>query len=235
MADPRPLELSTEESLQIREALRLPRGRYSYIRASQISGIPERTVHDWAKKGLVTPDFNSARPKMWTYRDLVMLRLFAWFRHRSMPPDRAAQQVRKVRQMLEDNSVSTIRSTGTAVYLDDAVEDPESPQMAFSAAVSCLVKFDLLAPLETSASPTHLWGPNLVRPTDATRISPWVLAGEPCIRNSRIPTATLYALHHERGLLPADIAALYGDLSQVAIVEAIDLESKMRSSAAVAA
>lgn len=68
-------ELAPEETVQIREALRIPRGRYSAQRASHIAGIPERTIYHWASERLVVPDFNESFPKAWSYRDLVMLRL----------------------------------------------------------------------------------------------------------------------------------------------------------------
>ncbi len=138
--------------------------------------------------------------------------------------------------MLErtDATLRTVRSTRYSIYLDDAVEDLESPQMAFAAVVPLLSEFDLMAPLDQTGL-KHVWGPDLVRPTTQTAISPWVLAGEPCIRSTRLPTSTLFSLSHERGLLPTDIGKLYEGVSESAIVEAIDLEKKMRSHEPVAA
>lgn len=71
---------------------------------------------------------------MWSYRDLVMLRLFAWFRHKGMQPDQASQNVSSVRRMLamSDSTRSTLRSDGIAVYLDESVEDLVSPQLAIA-------------------------------------------------------------------------------------------------------
>lgn len=122
----RPRDLAPEEELQIREALRMPRGRYSSQRASHIAGVPERTIYHWAREKLVVPDFYTDHPKAWSYRDLVMLRLFVFFRARHKPVDEAAAQVRKVRRTLQkpDANLRTVRSTRYSLYLDDAVEDP---------------------------------------------------------------------------------------------------------------
>jgi uncharacterized protein (DUF433 family)/DNA-binding transcriptional MerR regulator len=234
MPQPYAKGLSEQEQLQVREAFRLPRGRYTNERASQIAGVPSRTIYHWAHEDLLVPDFAHETPRMWSYRDLVMLRLFAWFRARKMPPERAAAEVARVRSLLAEEAatLSKIRSDGKVVYLDESVEDVGSSQLAIAEAVMCLGQFDLMAPLEKAGPITRLWGPNLIRPTARTSISPWVLAGDPCVRDSRIPTATLFALSYERGLEPLEISFLYDDLSDVAVVEAIKLEKRMRSPAA---
>lgn len=59
------------------EALRRPRGRYSADRASQLSAIPTRTLHDWASSGVLVPDWIKASPRGWSYRDILYARLLA--------------------------------------------------------------------------------------------------------------------------------------------------------------
>lgn len=61
-------------------ALRYPRGRYSAERAHQLSAVPARTLHDWATAGVLVPDWFAARPRGWSYRDIVYARLMAWLR-----------------------------------------------------------------------------------------------------------------------------------------------------------
>jgi uncharacterized protein (DUF433 family) len=91
--------------------------------------------------------------------------------------------------------------------------------------------FDLLVPLAPT-SPRRVWGLNLVRPSRRTAISPWVLSGEPVVRGSRIPTATLYALATARRLRPADIVDLYPVLDEEAVDDALGLETRLRAAAA---
>src|SRR5207245_2184675 len=87
------------ETDQLREALLWPRGQYTYTRASQLTGVPERTLHHWAREKYLVPDFDDLRPKLWSYRDLVFLRMIAWLRAKKMPAPRVIHHVREIRQL----------------------------------------------------------------------------------------------------------------------------------------
>jgi uncharacterized protein (DUF433 family) len=80
----------------------------------------------------------------------------------------------------------------------------------------------------------HLWGPNLVKPTDLTFISPSVLGGEPCIEGTRIRTASVHALVEQRRMTVAQVVRLYPQLTEDAVGEAVGLERKMRERKAAA-
>lgn len=67
---------SAERALVLR-ALRYPRGRYRAERASQLSAIPARTLHDWATADVLVPDWFAAKPRGWSYRDVIYARLLA--------------------------------------------------------------------------------------------------------------------------------------------------------------
>lgn len=98
--------------------------------------------------------------------------------------------------------------------------------------VDIVATFDLLAPIDVSElGRAHLWGPNLVRPSAQTAISPWVIRGEPVIRGSRIATSSLYALTTSRRLSAEAVAALYPGLSSIAVRDAVGLENKLRQAA----
>lgn len=91
--------------------------------------------------------------------------------------------------------------------------------------------FDLFEPVDD----VHVLGLNLVRPSSCTAISPSVHSGEPCIRGTRVPTATLWALDVEQGLDAESIAKLYQDLDVEAVADALALEHMIRSRFTVAA
>ena len=40
-------------------------------RAGQLSGVPARTLYDWADAAVLVPDYPKTRPKAWSYRDLA--------------------------------------------------------------------------------------------------------------------------------------------------------------------
>jgi uncharacterized protein (DUF433 family)/DNA-binding transcriptional MerR regulator len=223
--------LTDEERWQIRQALRFPRGRYSYDRASQLSGIPQRTLHDWARAGIVVPDFDDSRPKHWSYRDLVFLRLVAWLRAMHMPREAASRRMQRIRQLLEqgDEDFAAVHSDGRILLLGDDQFDRMSGQQIFAGTLTYLSTFDLLAPVDvTELGRRRLWGPNLVRPSRRTAISPWVMNGEPCVRNTRVPTSSLFALARNRGLDSLAIAQLYPAVQPDAILDAIQLERRLR-------
>ncbi|MGH9223064.1 MAG: DUF433 domain-containing protein [Acidimicrobiales bacterium] len=90
--------------------------------------------------------------------------------------------------------------------------------------------FDLLDPIEElrRRGQGRVWAPDLVRPSEQTFISPWVLAGEPCVEQTRIPTAAVYALHEERGLSAQDIVKLYAGLTVTDADDAYVLERRLR-------
>jgi uncharacterized protein (DUF433 family) len=129
--------------------------------------------------------------------------------------------------------INTVVSSGGGGFASGPLmhEDELTGQQAFDTMAAHVNTFDLLAPLE-STSPRHVWGPNLVRPSKRTAISPWVLSGEPVVRNSRIPTATLYALAEARRLRTADLLELYPGLDKDALDDALGLEARLRAAAA---
>lgn len=228
-------ELTHEERLSLRDALRFPRGRYKAERAAQLSGVPTRTVYHWAKTGTLVPDYDDS-PKAWSYRDLVYLRLTAWLRTRGVPLPNVERVVADWRGTFESEDgpeVTSMSSDGVGFAFGETFEvDALSGQMVFSTMVQTVETFDLLDPLEgAELGRTRLWGPNLVRPSANTSISPWVMRGEPCIRGSRLATAPLYALRENRRLAPADIAELYPGVGVERIEEALRLEDRLRTAA----
>lgn len=228
--------LSDSEREDLLYALEVPRGRYSANRAAQLSGVPERTVYHWARHEVMQPDFDDQNPKSWSYRDLVYLRLLAFLRGRQVALDPAAELVRRLRREFAEGGAeveTSVISAGGGGYAlgPDMQVDMLTGQVAFETMVSYVGRFDLLAPIEAGGPAQHLWGPNLVRPSARTEISPWVLSGEPVIESSRIPTATIYALTTSRNLAAADIADLYPGLDVDKIRDAVGLERRLRQAA----
>lgn len=229
--------LTAEERAVVFDALQRPRGRYTARRASQLSGVPERTVYEWATRNILVPDFGRARPKQWSYRDLVYLRLLAWLRSRNMVRQEAARRVKWVRSQVmagdlaPDTDVGTVLSTdGRVMLLDGEDYDHVSGQQLLGGLEKLVTRFDLLSPVDELGS-TPLWGPNLVHPSPRTFISPSVLAGEPCVTDTRIPTGSLLALSRDRGLDPSAITQLYPGLEEADVLDAISLETKLRRAA----
>lgn len=212
-------------------ALRAPRGRYVADRASQLSGVPRSTIYDWARERVLIPDFKNASPTLWSYRDLVFLRLLARMRQNGIDRPSAADAVKKLRTMLAkpNSDVTTVKIAG-GLFLGSDRTDIISGQQAFEEALKLTQSFDLLEPIEgVTIRPT--WGPDLVEPSDHTYISPHVMGGDPCVDESRVPSATIFALVEDRGLRATNIIKLYPQLSEDGVEDAFTLERRMRRAA----
>lgn len=229
-----PTPLSEDQLRELELAFRYPRGRYGVARASQLSGVPTRTLHDWARVGVYKPDFAHARPKSWSYRDLVFVRCFAWLRSKKMDRQEVATRVETLKAQLsrDQSAFSVLRSDGRAVLPDDDVIDDLTGQQAFAQVACYLDVFDLRAPVDVEEfrGKSALWGPNLVKPSQWTAMSPWIMAGDPCIDKTRITTISLYTLRHERGLDDGAIAKFY-DVEESAASDALSLEERLHQAA----
>lgn len=221
--------LSDDDRDLVLRALRSPRGHYAADRAAQLSAVPSRTLHDWATSGILVPDWMNASPRGWSYRDILYARLLAWLRSKGMERTIASHRVIEIRGLMARAEIQPhLRSDGTVMLLDDESVDRFSGQQVFDGLAELLDVFIMTEAIE-GVSRAELWGPSLVRPSRLTYISPWVLNGEPCVADSRVPTSAIYALRTERSLDTGRIHALYPELPEEAIEDAIELESRLRA------
>lgn len=216
---------------QCLRALRYPRGRYATNRAAQLSGVPSRTIRIWRSDGVYVPDLNSARP-MWSYRDLILVRMVAWLRQRGIPPIRAGRYAQKVRERLTSGEdIQQIMATHRTAVFDDELFDPVVGEdlLPYDNLSELLSVFELQTTQVSDFGRRRLWGPDLITPSEHTSISPLVLGGDPCVRRSRIPTANIHALRRERGLTTPQIVKLYPGLNPEEVDDAYELESRLRT------
>jgi uncharacterized protein (DUF433 family) len=126
--------------------------------------------------------------------------------------------------------VTDVRSDGSIVLLGEETIDRLTGQQVLAGMAQFLAVFDLLEPI-AELGRKRLWGPDLLAPSHLTAISPWVMGGEPVVRSTRIPTASLHSLRNERGLETARIVALYPELGADQVDDAIALEDRLRQAA----
>lgn len=219
-------------------SLRNPRGWYAAGRASQLSGIPLRTLYEWRRSKVLVGDYPSSNPMAWSYRDLVLLRLLAWLRQGRMERFRAAEKVQSVRARLSEAvDIRWVHATREEMVLvtedDERVFDDGDSILPFADFSQLMRTLDLREPIKElrRKNADSLWAPDLIRPSRCTRIVPWVLAGEPCIRQSRVPTAAMFALFDERQLDVGSIARLYPGVSEESVADSIRLEARLRDRA----
>ena len=207
-------------------------GVYEAPRAAALAGIPASTVYDWARKGILVPSVSPVRQKLWSFADLMALRIVSWLRHPKEAPEGVlpASPMPEVRRALarldqlgldpwveESRSPLRVDRTGRIFIssLDGSVESLDGQTLLDD-------WLDLLGPFEVGENR----GPDLLRPRPQLRIVPGKCSGEPHLAGSRITTLAVAALA-ERGYDLAAIARLYPAEPPEALAEAIELEQRL--------
>ena len=207
-------------------------GCYDARRTAALSGVPRSTVYDWARKGVVVPSISPEREKLWSYADLMALRIVSWLRHPKgldgdLRPASAMKHVREALVQLDEQGLDLWDGGAGAspLYVDPTgqivIVTPEATH-DLSGQGRLSEWLDLLGVFEG----TDGFGPDLRRPREHLRIVPGKVAGEPHLDGSRLTTVTVAALVG-RGYTLVDVARLYPDEPRQGREEAIDLERSL--------
>lgn len=219
------------------------RGAYTADRAAALSGVPWSTVHYWARKGYLVPSISASRVKLWSYPDLMGLRIIDWLRRTKDVDD--GREVPRTSMRTIKLALKTLREEldldlwtedgGPTVAVDRAGKVIFTPRDApIEANLQQVLgpgMVDILEPFPTRGGSQ---GPDLRAPRPRLRIVPGKLAGSPHIERTRVETIALGALAH-RGLDVDKVYSLYPMVERAAIDEAIDLEKQLARNLAVAA
>lgn len=208
-------------------------GCYEAHRASALSGVPQPTVYLWARNGLVTPSVSPTRVKLWSYADLMALRIVYWLRHPKFEtgasvPANPMPRVREALAELERLSLDVWDDSGgrlmSPLRVDASgkiwVDVDGVPHQAGQAAL--LESMDLLGPFDVA----DRQGPDLIRPRPNLRIVPGRVSGEPHLADSRITTLSAAALYKSLSDYEA-VAGLYPGFDTEAFRDAVELESSL--------
>ncbi len=211
-------------------------GAYDAERAAALSGVPKSTVYYWARNSVLVPSVSEEREKLWSYADLMQLRIIYWLRKRKAvgADDVRATSMNQVKQVIR-----RFEGEGQSLWALDADQVPRSRVLVdlngkvyldrVEGAVDLRGQgvlepgfLDLLAPFSSEDAR----GPDLRAPRPLLRIIPGKLAGEPHIVGSRISTVAVAGL--VRNGYPFDVVRkLYPDASEGALRESIDLEQEL--------
>jgi uncharacterized protein (DUF433 family) len=211
-----------------------PLGAYAADRAAALSAVPKSTVYAWARSGVLVPSVSSSKVRLWSYADLMGLRVIYWLRQPKTQNDGAdipATSMPMVRRALvalramelplwsSGQRPSIVVDRGGNVYVDGSLGyQTPAGQTVFS---------DLLNPIAPFDTVDNTHGPDLIQPRPSVRIHPGRLAGSPHILNTRIETIALSALR-DAGYSETKISALYPHITREQIGESLDLESQLK-------
>jgi uncharacterized protein (DUF433 family) len=212
------------------------RGAYSADRAAALSGVPLSTVHHWARTELLVPSVSPERIKLWSYPDLMALRIIYWLRHPKQGPDgdsvprSGMSAVKRALEQLSDLDLALwTPDAGPAVQVDRGGKIIVRSQPEAEAAHGQRVLdvgddlLDVLAPFSAEEGGR---GPDLLHPRPNLRIIPGKLSGSPHVAHTRLESQALGSLA-DSGLASATIYELYPDIERQSIDEAIDLERQL--------
>jgi uncharacterized protein (DUF433 family) len=211
------------------------RGAYSADRAAALSGVPLSTVHWWARNDILVPSVSPVRVKLWSYADLMSLRVIHWLRREKKTdegttiPRTAMPAVRRaLRELAALDMALWTEDGGPGISVNRAGEvflmTGPSPERAADRqrALGSTDALDVLAPFPTESAR----GPNLVEPRPLLRIVPGKLGGSPHVQHTRLESRAIGALAG-RGFDRSKIHRLYPEIEPAAIGEAVDLERQL--------
>lgn len=200
------------------------RGVYDAPRAAALAGVPESTLHYWARKGIYRPSISpDPRVRQLSWSDLLTLRVIDWLRRDKGIDEPARVSILNIRQALDELDQRGLDRS----QLHEVALVSRQGELFFEIPEEGTVR---AAPGQQGAwgdvlqlvHPYHR-GPDLLTPRPRLRIIPGKLHGEPHIVNTRIPSAAIYALANA-GYSAAQIRDLYPEAPSEAMSEAIDLE-----------
>jgi uncharacterized protein (DUF433 family) len=213
----------------------LLRGVYDADRAAALSGVPISTVYYWARNGIWEPALSEEKPKLWTYSDLIALRMIYWLRQDKPALEVPKSSMPEVRRAIRAIAADGERLSSSSVRL--FVE--RNGKVIFgtlSGEWAPLVKgmaqrtqpLEVLAEFKTREGTI---GPDLVNPRPSLRIIPGKLAGEPHVKGTRIASRMVAALVRD-GLTEDHVVRLYPDLTRESVLDCINLEKQLQPHAA---
>lgn len=214
------------------------RGAYSADRASALSGVPISTVYYWASHDIVTPSLAHVRPKLWTYNDVIALRIVQWLRRDKHDAAKTSMpEVRKALRGLDalgaslaspevqirvDRSGRIVFSVGDSQWRAVGSKKDVAVAGVLPGALDPLAEFVL----DDDAHRDSV-GPNLRQPREHLRIIPGKLGGEPHVDGTRISSLMVADMIREGGYKPATVRRLYPMLTEQQITECVDLEEQL--------
>lgn len=210
-------------------------GCYEARRAAELAGVPLSTVYDWARKGVVVPSISEHRIKLWSYADLMGLRITYWLRKpkgdvRATPMSEVRAALSKLSELGQAVWDPSTKSSPVLVDRSGVVHLRDSDGSLADLAGRMSLSEELLDPLQPFGA-AGLRGPDLLRPRPHLQIVPGKVAGEPHLIGSRLTSPTVAALSR-RGFALERIYGMYPQEDQAGIQDAIELEQEISQAAA---
>jgi uncharacterized protein (DUF433 family) len=209
-----------------------PQGAYTADRAAALSGVPKSTIHWWARNEILVPNVSAEKVKLWSYADLMSLRVIYWLRRRKTTargaeiPPTSMPAVRRALKALRALELAPWHAAGPILFVDGRgqihLKEPQGRPETLTGQLTSDI-LDLIAPFSTAEGTR---GPDLLRPRPELRIIPGKVSGSPHIVSTRLETRALAALTADGFDIPG-IHRLYPYVTSNQIEQALDLEGQL--------
>lgn len=203
---------------------------YSTSQVSRLARIPISTLYEWKKRGILRPSLYLQEGQQvayegYSYADLTLARIIKALRDRHLDFDAASSALYHMYQRLGPPNRGwaneKVYVISNRIYVDrpDQWNVTDATQLGQKVMETCFGDlFDELREMDEEAS--------IIVPPQFRKyiqVNPNVMGGEPVIRDTRIPTATIVALFAEYGSVQK-LAKLYRRIPEIKIEKAIEYE-----------
>lgn len=213
-------------------------GAYNAERASALSGVPRSTIHYWARTEVLAPSVSASRVKLWSYADLMGLRIIYWLRRRKTDvagaeiPATSMKGIRRALKRLHQVDEPLWHPDQASIWVDGDgtlyVRGPVGAETAHGQ-LTLPDAINLVAPFATVEG---LRGPDLAKPRPEIRIAPGRLSGSSHVVDTRLETRAIRALERD-GFGVEAICTLYPFVTTEQVMDAIDLERQLEDNLAI--
>ena len=203
-------------------------GFYTVMHVARLTGIPTTTLYAWRGRGIIRPSLqvmegDKVTAEGYSYADLTLMRILKALRDKKLDFNSAGNVLRHLYRRLGPPSKGWANEHVYVVEGHIFVERPDLWEITADAGqkVSQVMFGDLFEDLRDLEE-----GASLIVPTDFRRdiqIDPKVMGGEPVIRDTRLPTATVVTMLDKYKSIEK-LAALYKPIPRARLEQAIEYE-----------
>jgi uncharacterized protein (DUF433 family) len=205
-------------------------GFYSTAQVSRLARIPISTLYEWRRRGIMRPSLQLIEGGLvadegYSYADLTLARIIKALRDKHLDFDLAAKALRHMYERLGPPARGwaneKVYLVGNRIYVDRP--DPWAVTDATELGQKVMEVFfgDLFDELREADEEASIIVPPQFR--KYVQVKPEIMGGEPVIRDTRIPTATLVVLLAEYETVER-LTMLYRRIPQEKIEKGIEYE-----------
>lgn len=215
-------------------------GLYSTAQVSRLARIPISTLYEWRRRGIMRPSLVLVQGGLvadegYSYADLTLARIIKALRDKHLDFDSAARALHHMYERLGPPDAGwaneRVYVVGNRIYVDrpDPWEVTDATQLGQK--IMEMLFGDLFDELREMDEEASIIVPPQFR--KYVQVKPEIMGGEPVIRDTRIPTATIVTLFAEYGTVER-LTRLYRRILPEKIEKAIEYERYLDRQAATA-